>query len=154
MKKEDFTSDFIEIFLKYTLKDLPKKLLITDGHPTYPSIIEKICINHQLCIFHIIKNQREPIFKKMNKLSTKEKNTNKKIEKNTLEIQELNEYNAGKPGRKLKKDKKGARKHKKKKQLKNNNKDLRKQRTEIKKEYKTHEYNNERISNIYDVETE
>ena len=90
----------------------------------------------------------------MNKLSRKEKNTNKKIEENTLKIHELNEYNKGKPGRKLKKDKKGIQKNNQKKQLKQNNKDLRKQRTEIKKEYNAHEYNNERISNIYNSKTE
>ena len=78
INKEDFTPDFIEIFLKYTLEGLPKKLLITDGHLAYPSIIERICIDHQLCIFHIIKNQRDPIFKKMNKLKRKENNTDKK----------------------------------------------------------------------------
>lgn len=154
IKKEDFTPDFIEIFLKYTLINLPKKLLITDGHPSYPSIIEKICINHQLCIFHIIKNQRDPIFKKMNKLKRKEKNTNKKIEENNLEIQELSEYSKGKSGRKAKNDKKGMRKNNKKKELTKNNKDLRKQRSETKKEFKTHEYNNERISNIYESEDE
>lgn len=154
IKKEDFTPDFIEIFLKYTLKNLPKKLLITDGHPSYPSIIEKICIDHQLCIFHIIKNQRDPIFKKMNKLKRTEKNTNKKIEKNNREIEELKKYGEGKPGRKAKKDKKGTHKNEKKKDLNQENKNLRKQRSETNKEFKTHEYNNERISNIYNAETE
>lgn len=75
--KEEFTPDFIEIFLKYSLKDLPKKTLITDGHPAYPSIIEKMCIDHQLCIFHIIKNQRQPIFKKNEPQHTKRKKTGK-----------------------------------------------------------------------------
>ena len=154
IKKEEFTPYFIEIFLKYTLEGLPKKLLITDGHPTYPSIIEKICINHQLCIFHIIKNQRDPIFKKMNTLKRKEKSRNKKIDKNNQEIKELKEYNKGKPGRKSKDDKKITNKNNKKNQLEKENKDLRKQRSKIKKEQKNHEHNNKRISNIYESEDE
>ena len=117
-------------------KDYQQKLPITDGHPTYPSIIEKICINHQLCIFHIIKNQRDPIFKKMNTLKRKEKSRNKKIDKNNQEIKELKEYNKGKPGRKSKDDKKITNKNNKKNQLEKENKDLRKQRSKIKKEQK------------------
>ena len=46
----------MEIFLKLSLKGVPKKVLITDGNPAYPAIIEEIEIKHQLCIFHIIKN--------------------------------------------------------------------------------------------------
>ena len=154
INKEEFTPEFIEIFLKYTLEKLPKKLLITDGHPTYPSIIEKICINHQLCIFHIIKNQRDPKFKKMNKLKRKEKSKNNQIDENQKEIKELNKCSKGKRGRKSKKNKKEIRKHNKKQKLEKENKKLRKQRNNIKKEYDTIEYNNERISNIYNAEDE
>jgi len=43
----------MEIFLKYSLEGLPKKILITDGHPAYPATIEIISLKHQLCIFNI-----------------------------------------------------------------------------------------------------
>ena len=58
MLQEDFDKEFQEIYLKYTLEGLPKKVLITDGYSAYPGIIEKICINHQLCIFHIKKKKQ------------------------------------------------------------------------------------------------
>ena len=64
--REDFDKEFMEIFLKYSLEGLPKKILITDGHPAYPPIIERICIKHQLCIFHIIKNHHYHSIKKIN----------------------------------------------------------------------------------------
>ena len=54
MLQEDFDKEFLEIFLKYSLEGLPKKALVTDSYSAYPGIIEKICINHQLCIFHIL----------------------------------------------------------------------------------------------------
>ena len=77
MLQEDFDKEFLEIFLKYSLEGLPKKVLITDGYSAYPGIIEKICINHQLCIFHIIKNKRTPSFKKNQKTRKKNRNHNK-----------------------------------------------------------------------------
>ena len=152
--KEEFTPDFIEIFLKYSLKDLPKKTLITDGHPAYPSIIEKICIEHQLCIFHIIKNQRQPIFKKMNNNTRKEKRLENKIKENEAEIEKLKKHSKGKRGRKNKKDKEAIQKFNKKIKLEEENKKLREELRQIKKENKELEYNNERISNIYNSETE
>ena len=76
MLQEDFDKEFLEIFLKYSLEGLPKKVLITDGYSAYPGIIEKICINHQLCIFHIIKKQTHTIIQKNQK--TRKKNRNHK----------------------------------------------------------------------------
>jgi len=51
-------------FYKIThLEGLAKKILITDGHPAYSVIIERICIKHPLCIFHIIKNHHDKTYK-------------------------------------------------------------------------------------------
>ena len=50
----------------------------------YPPIIERICIKHQLCIFHIIKHHNDKSYKK-NQQKNKKKNTStrkKKIEEN------------------------------------------------------------------------
>ena len=77
MLQEDFDKEFLEIFLKYSLEGLPKKVLITDGYSAYPGIIEKICINHQLCIFHIIKKQTHTIIQKNQKTRKKNKNNKK-----------------------------------------------------------------------------
>ena len=76
--QEDFDEEFIEIFLKYPLEGLPKKILITDGHPAYPVIIERIYIKQQLCIFHIIKNHHDKSFKKNQQTRKKNKNTKNK----------------------------------------------------------------------------
>lgn len=78
--QEDFDKEFIEIFLKYTLEGLPKKILITDGHLAYPAIIERIYIKQQLCIFHIIKNHHDKFFKKINKLERRIKTLETKIQ--------------------------------------------------------------------------
>ena len=94
--QDDFDKEFIEIFLKYSLEGLPKKVLITDGYPAYPAIIEKICIKQQLCIFHIIKNHHDKSFKKINKLERKIKTLETKIQVNNAEIKEINEFCKGK----------------------------------------------------------
>ena len=88
----------------------------------------------------------------MNILKRQEKSKIKKIDENDDEIRELREYSQGKPGRKRNDDKKAIRKNKKKKRLEKENRDLRDQKSNIKKEYDTHEYNNGRISNIYTAE--
>ena len=87
-------------------------------------------------------------------LKRQEQNKNNKIDENNSNIQELSEYSKGKPGRKSNTDKKGINKNQKKKGLEKENRDLRKQRSNIKKEYNEHEYNNKRISNIYNADTE
>ena len=94
--QEDFDKEFIEIFLKYSLEGLPKKILITDGHPAYPAIIERICIKQQLCIFHIIKNHHDKSFKKINKLERRIKTLETKIQENNAEIKEIREFSKGK----------------------------------------------------------
>ena len=152
--QEDFDKDFMEIFLKYSLEGLPKKVLVTDGHPAYSAIIEKICIDHQLCIFHIIKNQRTPSFRKINKINNRIHTIKKTIKKNEEEIIELQKYGKGKPGRPKDKDKKRKRKIKKRKDLEKENKKLRKELRRKRKELEEQENIDERISNIYDVDTQ
>ena len=63
---------------------------------------------------NMLKKSTFVVLKFQMKLKRKENNTDKKIEDNTLKIQELNEYSKGKPGRKSQKDKKGIRKRLKK----------------------------------------
>ena len=152
--QEDFDKEFIEIFLKYSLEGLPKKTLITDGHMAYPAIIEKICINQQLCIFHIIKNKRTPSFKKINKLEKRIETIKNTIKINEEKIEELKQEVKGKQGPPSKNDKKWKRNIKKRKNLDNENKRLRKELKEKRKQLKEEKNIDERISNIYDVETQ
>ena len=75
---EEFTSDFVKIFLKYSLKDLSvysdptrhnprhplllpdlkKEVIVTDGYNAYPNILKELGVEQHLCVFHKIMNQR------------------------------------------------------------------------------------------------
>ena len=133
MLQKDFNKEFLEIFLKYSLEGLPKKVLITDGYSAYPTIIEKICINHQLCIFHIIKNKRTTSFRKIKKLEKRIETITNTIKDNEEKIEELKKYSKGKQGPPRKNDKKWKRNIKKRKNLNAENKKLRKELKQKKK---------------------
>ena len=154
MLQEDFDKEFLEIFLKYSLEGLPKKVLITDGYSAYPGIIEKICINHQLCIFHIIKNKRTPSFKKIRKLEKRIKTIKNTLKDNEEKIEELKKYSKGRQGPPGKNDKKWKRNIRKRKNLNSENKRLRKELKQKRKELKEQKNIDERISNIYDVDSQ
>ena len=154
MLQEDFDKEFLEIFLRYSLKGLSKKVLITDGYSAYPGIIEKICINHQLCIFHIIKNKRTPSFKKIRKLEKRIETIKNTIKDNEEKIGELKKYGKGKHGPPRKTDKKWKRNIRKRKKLDSENKRLRKELKQKRKELKEQKDIDERISNIYDVDSQ
>ena len=154
ISREDFDKEFMEIFLKYSLEGLPKKILITDGHPAYPAIIERICIKHQLCIFHIIKNHNDKSFKKINKIQRRIQTLETKIEENKAKITELKKLSKGLKGPVSKKDKTRKRRIKKQKKLEQENKRYRKELKQKRKELKEQEQINERITNIYDTDTE
>ena len=102
--QEDFDQEFVEIFLKYSLDGLPKKVLITDGNVIYPLIIERICIKHQLCIFHVIKYHNHKSYKKINKLKRRIRALERKIKENEERITKLKEYSKGMPNRVSKKE--------------------------------------------------
>ena len=150
--QEDFDKEFIEIFLKYSLEGLPKKILITDGHPAYPAIIERICIKQQLCIFHIIKNHHDKSFKKINKLERRIKTLETKIQENNAEIKEIREFSKGKSNILNEDEKLRKRKIKRRKKLDKQNKKFRKELREKRKELKELKSINERIENIHDHE--
>ena len=152
--QEDFNKEFVEIFLKYSLEGLPKKVLITDGHVMYPPIIERICIKHQLCIFHIIKHHNDKSYKKMNKIKRRIKILETKIKENEERITKLKEYSKGLPKAVSKKDTTRKRRIKKRKKLTQDNRKYRNERKQKRKELKEQEKINERIANIYDTDNE
>ena len=55
--------------------------MITDGYAVYVSIIEKLHMTHQKCVFHKIMNQRTPVWKTTNKLERQLKNKENQLEK-------------------------------------------------------------------------
>ena len=105
MLQEDFNKEFLEIFLKYSLEGLPKKILIINGYSAYPGIIEKICIKHQLCIFHTIKNKRTPSFRKIRTPEKRIETIKNTIKDNEEKIKELKKYSKRKEGPLRKNDK-------------------------------------------------
>ena len=152
--QEDFDQDFVEIFLKYSLEGLPKKVLITDGNLMYPPIIERICIKHQLCIFQIIKYHNDKSYKKMNKIKRRIQTLERKIEENEERITKLKEYSKGMAYRPSKKDKTRIRKIKKRKKLMKDNTRYKNELKQKRKELNEQERSNERIANIYDTDTQ
>ena len=152
--QEDFNKEFVEIFLKYSLEGLPKKVLITDGHTMYPPIIERICIKHQLCIFHIIKHHNDKSYKKMNKIKRRIKTLETKIKENEERITKLKEYSKGLPKVVSKKETTRKRRIKKRKKLTQDNRRYRNELKQKRKELKEQEKINERIANIYDTDNE
>ena len=150
--QEDFDKDFMEISLKYSLEGLPKKVLITDGHPSYPTIIERICIKHQLCIFHIIKNHHDKSIKKINKLERRIKTLERKIKENQTEINQIQEYSKGKSNIVCDDEKIRKRNIKRRKKLDAQNKKYRKELKQKRKELTEKKKINERIENMHDCD--
>ena len=149
--QEDFDKNIMEIFLKRSLKGIPKKVLITDGHPAYPAIIEKIGIKHQICIFHIIKNHHDKSYKKINKLERRIKTLETKIKENQNEINQIREYSKGKTRTINNKEKTRKRNIKRRKKLDKINKKYRKELKQKRKELTKQEKINQRIENIHDI---
>lgn len=100
--KEQFNSQFIEIFLTYSLKDLSiykdptrlnpshplllpdlkKDVIVTDGDKSYPKILEKLGVEQHLCAFHKIMNQRTFTWKQQRRITRKQNSyKNKKRKK-------------------------------------------------------------------------
>ena len=152
--QEDFDQEFVEIFLKYSLDGLPKKVLITDGNVIYPLIIERICIKHQLCIFHVIKYHNHKSYKKINKLKRRIRALERKIKENEERITKLKEYSKGMPNRVSKKETERTKRIKKRKKLMKDNRKYRSELKQKRKELKEQERTNERIANIYDTDTQ
>ena len=91
--KEMFDPYFIEIFLKYSLKDLSvysdptrpnprhplllpdlkKFVIVTDGDKAYPKILEKLGVKQHRCVFHKVMNQRLVTWKQQRRIGRKQK---------------------------------------------------------------------------------
>ena len=149
--QEDFNKTIMEIFLKLSLKGIPKKVLITDGHPAYPAIIEEIGIKHQLCIFHIIKNHHDKSYKKINRLERRIETLTTKIKENQNEINQIWEYSKGKTRTIEEHEKTRKRNIKRRKKLDKINKEYRKELKQKRKELTKQKSINERIENIHDI---
>ena len=150
--QEDFDNEFMEIFLKYSLEGLPKKILITDGHTAYPPIIERICMKQQLSIFHIIKNHHDQSYKIINKLQRRIKSLETKIDKNEERILRIKNKSKGIEGKVSKNDITRQNRIKTRKKLEKQTRQLRRDLSEKRKELYDQERITERIRAIYDTD--
>ena len=167
--KEQFTSDFIEIFLTYSLKDLSiyndptranprhplllpdlkKDIIVTDGDKAYPKILEKIGVEQHLCAFHKIMNQRTFTWKQQRIITRKQKSYENKKAKNTETIKKQKSKGKSKKGRPSKKDKKRNNKINKINECNTKNKKYRKEIKKLKSKNKLYEEYSTKISELF-----
>ena len=171
--KEQFNSDFIEIFLTYSLKDLSiyndptrpnprhplllpnlkKDVIVTDGDNAYPKILEKLGVEQHLCGFHKIMNQRTFTWKEQRNISRKQSSYENKKEKNTETIKKQKSKGNNKKGRPSKKDTKRINKIKKIKECNSKNKIYRHEIKKLKEKYKLYEECSTKISELFQTDS-
>ena len=135
----------MESFLDSSLEGLPKDVLITDGASMYQKIIDKMGIKHQLCIFHVLKNHHESLFRSIRRLARRIRTIDNQQWQKKESIKKLDNE--------LKQEnlpaKKKTKKRNKIKQLNDEIRELRKERREKKAKLKELMNTNERVENIY-----
>lgn len=171
--KELFDSYFMEIFIKYSLKDLSiyndptrpnprhpllltdlkKEVIVTDGDKAYPKILEKLGVEQHLCIFHKIMNQRTIAWKQQRRIKRKQKSYENKKTKNNETIEKQKIKGKGKTGRPSKKDTQRNKQINKKKECNTKNKKYRKKIKKLKEQDGLYEECNTKISEIFQVNT-
>lgn len=164
--------DFLETFIIYSQKDLSpykdsnipnprhpllltdlkKDTLIGDGLKEYPTIAKKANMDFHPCGFHIIMNQRKPVWKTQKGLEQKKQKNTNKINKNKEKIQEYYEKYKGQNPRFKNKDPRRKQKDKVLK-MEKENRALKKENIKIQKEIDLYENYNERISEIFKQKT-
>ena len=164
--------DFLETFIIYSQKDLSpykdpntpnprhhllltdlkKDTLIGDGLKEYPIIAQKANMDFHPCGFHIIMNQRQPVWKTQKRLKQKKQRNQNKINKNKEKIQEYYEKYKGQSPAIRNKDPRRKQKNKVIKMEKENRR-LKKENSKIQKEIDQYENYNERISEIFNQKT-
>lgn len=164
--------DFLETFIIYSQKDLSpykdpntlnprhpllltdlkKNTLIGDELKEYPIIAKKANMNFHPCGFHIIMNQRKPVWKTQKRLEQKKQRNQNRINKNKEKIHEYYEKYKGQSPNFKNKDSRRKQKDKVIK-MEKENRTLQKENSKIQKEIDQYENYNERISEIFNQET-
>ena len=60
----DLKKDTVKNFIKEATKEHEKIAITTDGRKIYKDIVESLKFIHNLCIFHLIKDLNEIVYKK------------------------------------------------------------------------------------------
>jgi len=150
---ENFSKETINSFLKDNLKDLPLDAIVTDGHQSYPTIIDALGAIHQKCVFHKMQNLMKKVYKKLRTLNQTIRNCKDNIKDLKNQEQKLKEKKRNKKGRISNKDKKREKSKKQLDNLKNKIKKTRIKLKKAKKEIDELKKNVERISNIFKSKT-
>ena len=98
--KSEFDKEYIKKFFKESLDGLPLECIITDGHRSYPEIIDELGAKHQLCQFHIMNNLMQPLNNKIRSLEKTIERSQSQIDQKTARIIKLKSeypYKQGKP---------------------------------------------------------
>jgi len=135
-----------------SLTDLKKNTLIGDELKEYPIIAKKANMNFHPCGFHIIMNQRKPVWKTQKRLEQKKQRNQNRINKNKEKIHEYYEKYKGQSPNFKNKDSRRKQKDKVIK-MEKENRTLQKENSKIQKEIDQYENYNERISEIFNQET-
>lgn len=116
--KSQFNKEYIEKFLTESTDGIKLNTIITDGHRSYPEIIERLGAKHQLCTFHIMQNLMTKLNPYINKKQRSIESLTKANEKKEAKIEELKSKMPLKRGRPKKSDKKAIDNIEKRKKLK------------------------------------
>ena len=134
--KKQFNKEYIETFLKQSTDGIKLNTIITDGHRSYPEIIERLGAKHQLCTFHIMQNLMTKLNPYIHKKERLIESLTKANENKESEIEELKSKITLKRGRPKKSDKKAINNLEKRKKLKReidqNKEKIRKYKAQIK----------------------
>ena len=118
ISKNQFNKEYIEKFLIKSTEGIELNTIITDGHRSYPEIIERLGAKHQLCTFHLMQNLMTKLNPYIHKKERSIKSLKKSNEKKETKIEELKSKMPLKRGRPKKSDKKAINNIEKRKKLK------------------------------------
>lgn len=134
--KSEFSKEYIEKFLKQSTEGIELNTIITDGHRSYPEIIERLGAKHQLCTFHIMQNLMTKLNPYINKKERHIESLKKANKKKEAKIEELKSKMPPGRGRPKQSDKKSINNIEKRKKLKReidqNKEKIRKYKAQIK----------------------
>ena len=151
--KDEFNKEFIKRFLSESLNGLELNTIITDGHRSYPEIIDELGAKHQLCSFHIMQRLMKPLFKKIRVIERRIESYENKIHKKQEKIEKLKaEYPYGR-GRAPHADKKACKNVNDRKDLKMQKSELTAKVKQLKNELSEINYYKDEIKKIFKFKT-
>ena len=153
IQKNEFDKEYVKKFLTESLNVLPLDTIITDGHKSYPEIIDELGAKHQLYVFHIMSNLMNPLNKRLNTLNRNIESKENSINDINDKISKLKEEYSYKQGRPPKSDKNACKNLQNRKKLKKEKSELKEKLDKYKKEYKELINYKERIKVIFNRKT-